>query len=134
MKNDILTLCNSAHDYNGQLVIVGTLTSIHAPTFPTINSLALVARFCFEQEEVNNINVRLEMITPDGSHVPLVQPSNISVAFNAPKSYLNINMGLNSIMFEKPGLYEIVLIINEQQFSTDLFVETSQKQLTNSQN
>ena len=60
MKVDIFTLCDSAQEYGGKLIIIGTFNSIYGKEFPTLHpEFALVARVVFGEDEkgVHNIDL-----------------------------------------------------------------------------
>lgn len=130
MKIDIFTLCDSAQEYGGKLVIVGTFNTISASSFPVVHpELAVVARICFLSSEGGIHNMEISIKSEDGKKV-LLPPVKASVDNSKQKegSLMNILVKGNNINLETPGLYKAFLTVDDQVFDTDLFVKEQVKE------
>lgn len=124
MKIDIFTLCDSAQEYNGKLVIVGTFNTITCPSFPAIHpEMSVVARISLLPEESGTHLVKLSIKSNEDGSL-LLAPVQTSFAFAGLKQngFINVIVKGNSLKLERPGTYTVVLEIDNMAYETELFV------------
>lgn len=124
---DIFTLCESAQEYEGKLVIVGTFNRIIAGNFPVAYpEIAIVARIGFSKEEKGMHHLELS-IKKEGEDIYLMNPAKMDADnSNAQDDHTFINLIFkgNNIAIPSPGTYKVILSIDGQVRESDLYVET----------
>lgn len=122
MKVDILTLCDSANEYNGKLVIVGTFNTINAKSFPiTSPGFAIVARVLFEDDVKDKHQVTLEIRDKRGISIIPPMASEVSTPRDkTPSSFIHLIYKGANITIPSEGEYNVVVTIDGIEFSTDL--------------
>lgn len=76
---DIFTLCDSAKEYQGKLVIVGTFNTISAIQFPATHpELAIVARIVMGNQEKGKHTLKIS-IKKENEDAYLVNPFNMDI-------------------------------------------------------
>ena len=66
MDIQIFTLCDSAQEYNGKLVIVGAFNEITASSFPAVHpEMAIVVRTIIENEDKEGHDVEISAFKSD---------------------------------------------------------------------
>lgn len=134
MELPIATLCDSAHDYQGKLCILGTFDSFAARSLPVVHpGCALALRFVFTPEDEGERNLTIRLIDSDGTDI-LPQPMQAKIGVQLPPGATffarNLVAGLQNIQFVKEGDYALeisvddkvlqslplrVLVVNQQQ-------------------
>lgn len=109
MNIDIITFCDSAHDYNGKLVIAGTFNTITANSFPVIPSeFSFVVNASFEPAEFGHHKGCFKIYKKDKPDLILVNigmPINVGNANPGQKAYMNICGSLAGTPIPEPGTY-----------------------------
>ena len=118
MTTEIFTFCDSATDYNGQLVIVGTFNNIYAQSFPALHpTLAFVAKVAFDENESREAHQFRFRIQKSDEEIVLmdtgVQAMNLQYE-NGKKANANILLKADNIMLPKPGVYIASLEIDNK--------------------
>lgn len=131
MQIDIFTLCDSAQEYNGKLVIVGTFNQITAPTFPHVYSeFALVASVRFDKNEKKEHDIEIGIKKSDSDDF-LMKPARMKASNAGAQgnySFINLVIKVNNITIKEKGEYivylnvdgekrETILIVNERQYN-----------------
>lgn len=125
MKVDIFTLCDSAQEYNGKLIIVGTFNSIYAKEFPTLHpEFALVARVVFGEDEkgVHNIDFSIKK---NGEEVYIMPPGQMTADTTNTKgkdTIINVVVKGNNIPIQSEGTYIVTLKVDDKVWVSDLHV------------
>lgn len=125
MKVDIFTLCDSAQEYNGKLIIVGTFNSIYAKEFPTLHpEFALVARVVFGEDEkgVHNIDFSIKK---NGEEVYIMPPGQMTADTTNTKgkdAIINVVVKGNNIPIQSEGTYIVTLKVDDKVWVSDLHV------------
>lgn len=125
MTVDIFTLCDSAKEYQGKLVIVGTFNTIVANQFPTIYpELAIVARAIMKQEEKGEHNLEVS-VKKDNEDVYIINPFKLNVNnsdLEAEIGNVNLIFNANNISIPSEGKYIVTLKIGDTVKESTLFV------------
>lgn len=125
MKVDIFTLCDSAQEYGGKLIIVGTFNSIYAKEFPTLHpEFALVARVVFGEDEkgVHNIDFSIKK---NGEEVYIMPPGQMTADTTNTKgkdAIINVVVKGNNIPIQSEGTYIVTLKVDDKVWVSDLHV------------
>lgn len=127
MKVDILTLCDSAQEYNGKLVIVGTFNTIKAKEYPSIHSgFSVVARIIFdENERENNYDIEIS-IKKENEEVFVMPPTTLPINVSNIKGEnptVNLLMKGHDITIPQSGTYIVALRIGVNSWETKLITE-----------
>lgn len=125
MKVDIFTLCDSAQEYSGKLIIVGTFNSIYAKDFPTFHpEFALVARVVFGEDE-KGIHYIDFSIKKDGEDVYIMPPGQMTADTTNTKgkdAIINVVLKGNNIPIPSDGTYVVTLKVDDKVWESDLHV------------
>lgn len=118
MTTEIFTLCDSANDYNGKLVIVGTFNNIFAQSFPAIHqAFTIVAKMAFDKEEIDGNHLFRIYIRNSDEEISLLDTGhqNLILAHRAGnKIYSNIIFNVNNIMLPNDGEYTVNLEVDNK--------------------
>lgn len=124
---DIFTLCESAQEYSGKLVIVGTFNQIVADKFPfAYPELAIVARIGFNKEEKGIHDLELSMKKND-EEIYLINPTQMNADNSKAEedyTFLNLIFKGNNVTIPSPGTYKVTLKIDNQIKESELYVKT----------
>ena len=130
MKVDIFTLCDSAQEYNGKLVIVGTFNYIQAEHFPIMYpEFALVARILFDESEKGKHHIEFS-IKKDGKDVFIMPPGYLDADNTQAKgrdSVINVIVKGNNVPITEPGIYTVSLKVDDKEWPSDLNVMEKEK-------
>lgn len=125
MTVDIFTLCDSAKEYQGKLVIVGTFNTIVANQFPVIYpELAIVARIIMNQEEKGEHSLEIS-VKKKNEDIYLINPFKLEVNNNGLEAEIgNVNLifNANNISIPSEGKYIVTLKIGDTVKESTLFV------------
>lgn len=125
MKVDIFTLCDSAQEYGGKLIIIGTFNSIYGKEFPTLHpEFALVARVVFGEDEkgVHNIDFSIKK---NGEEVYIMPPGQMTADTTNTKgkdAIINVVVKGNNIPIPSEGTYVVTLKVDDKVWESDLHV------------
>lgn len=128
MKTEILTLCDSAQEYLGKCVIMGTFNEFKTASFPTmIQNVSLVIRIAFDQDE----DIEAEMSIRAYN---IKEPEYLIVNFNTPftnmanrngkRSFANAILKLDGLQIPKPGTYVFEIKIGDWSDNIELYADT----------
>ncbi len=117
MKTNILTLCDFAKDYNGQLNISGTFNLIRSAVFPTAPiSFYIVCQFVIKENIEGDHFVTISVTNNETGNF-FVQPQEfkLSVGKNPDASFeqdlfTNLILGIEKTVFENPGSYTLKVV------------------------
>lgn len=129
MKTNILTLCDFAKDYNGQLNITGTFNQIRSDVFPTFPvSFYIVCQFILTENIVGDHNVNISVKNKDtGSMLVAPQDFRLSVAKhnegqNEQNLITNLVLSMDKVVFENPGTFTLKVISDGNSQELDFYV------------
>lgn len=122
---DIFTLCDSAKEYHGKLVIVGTFNTISATQFPANHQeLAIVARILMTKDEKGKHELEIS-IKKEDEDIYLVNPFKIEVDnsdLSSDMGNVNLIFNANNILIPCGGKYTISLKIGDFEKKSTLYV------------
>ena len=125
MKVDIFTLCDSAQEYGGKLIIVGTFNSIYAKEFPTLHpEFALVARVVFSENEkdVHKIDFSVKKNDENVYSMPPGQMTADTTNTKGKDAIINVVVKGNNIPIPSDGTYVVTLKVDDKVWESDLHV------------
>lgn len=127
MKVDIFTLCDSAQEYNGKMVIVGTFNNIYAKEFPATHSgFALAARVVFDKDEKGIYDINLS-VKKEGSENTYIIPESKMKADTTnterKDTVINIILQGSNVSIPEEGTYIMSLRIGDKTWASKLTVE-----------
>ena len=129
MKTDIFTLCDSAQDYNGKLIIIGTFNKIIVNQIPAMHpEFAVVARIIFDENEKREHNIEFCIKNDDNvfimpTHKMKVDTSN----YDGKEASINMIVKGNNINIPELGAYSIILKVDEQYWKSSLEVSLQEQ-------
>lgn len=128
MVTEVFVMCDGANDSHGKLNILGAFDMIVADDFPFIHPHCAVAvrlRYATDEPE-KKINL---VLRSDADNVVLASVDTIlkmGASLN-PTATGNLIIHINSLRFEKPGDYSIILQVDGLPTAiTPLYVRSSQ--------
>lgn len=127
MNFDIFTLCDSAQEYAGRMIIVGTFNTINVTTLPTVYpEFAIAAKITLDQaqKKVQSEHIVKFYIKKFDSDLYLLPPFEHKInTDNTPDfSDLNLVMRFNGIPIKEEGRYIVTMEIDSLKKETNLFV------------
>lgn len=127
MNFDIFTLCDSAQEYAGRMIIVGTFNTINVTTLPTVYpEFAIAAKITLDQaqKKVQSEHIVKFYIKKIDSDLYLLPPFEHKInTDNTPDfSDLNLVMRFNGIPIKEEGRYIVTMEIDSLKKETNLFV------------
>lgn len=112
MKTNILTLCDFAKDYNGQLTIAGTFNRITSSVFPTLPiKFFLVCQFELKDNIVGDHLVTISIKNKEtGEFLIKTQEFKLNIVRNSDVKdmgamYTNLLLDFDKVIFQSPGVY-----------------------------
>ena len=127
MKTGILTLCDFAKDYNGQMSLMGTFNVIHSVSFPTFFSFCIAAQFYLKVSETGKKKVRISITDKkDGTILMPQQELQINIPippnFDEEKEIMhNIVMNFGNVNLPTEGTYLINFEIDDFKSELELY-------------
>lgn len=129
MRTNILTLCDFAKEYGGQLTITGTFNNILSNVFPTDPiSFYIVCQFLIVENIIGSHSVAVA-VAEKGTKKPLIKAqefkldipkeSNVSEDRNF---ITNLILKMENLKFEKPGTYTIEVNSDNNVQELDFYV------------
>jgi hypothetical protein len=126
MDIQIFTLCDSAQEYNGKLVIVGAFNEIAAPSFPAIHpEMTIVVRTIIENEDKEGHDVEISAFKSDTGKEALLPhfKTRIETKENIGQTvYSNVILRTNNVPIPEAGKYIIRFSIDETTKEIPLLV------------
>lgn len=119
MDIHIATLCDFAADYNGKLVISGTIDVLAAPALPIVQPhCCLVLRLCITPEDNGNNKFTVNIIDGDGKSIDAKMPIKADMPVELPDEvpflHRNLILNLQGLKFTKTGVYFIDVCIENE--------------------
>ena len=121
MDIQIATLCDYAADYNGKLVISGTIDALAAPALPVIQPhCCLAVRLCITPEDNGPHKLVMNIIDNDGKSLdekmPIKADMPVELPDNVPFVHRNLVLNLKGLKFPDTGVYFIDIGIDDELF------------------
>lgn len=112
MDMQIASLCDSAVDYNGKLVIVGTFDTIGTATLPAMMppcALALRMVFRKDHEKKDRHTLHIDFLDEDAKAVVPQLDANFEVRLAPEMAFFtqNVVFNLQGIALTKDGVYSV---------------------------
>lgn len=131
MRTNILTLCDYAKEYNGQLNIVGTFNQIKSEVFPTNPiSFYIVCQFVIKENIIGEHFVNISVVHNESGEY-LVKTRNFKLAIelenNAKPNKVfitNMILHLEKTVFNKSGAYTLIVESDKNTKEVEFYVET----------
>ncbi len=130
MKTDIFTLCDSAQDYNGKMVIVGTCNKIVVASISSPASFAMAIRVILEGEDSLVLPLSLSI-----ANCTTGQEAGPPITWDVPNQdagknigFLNLVLNFGRFVFPAPGQYKALLKIKDQEWTTEFYIEERQSE------
>lgn len=116
MQLQLITLCDSASDYQGKLCVLGTFDTLCAQDFPVIHpQCSLALRLLCNPHDVGQHEVQIELKDEAGLAVMPAFTPVIEVNFPPgaiPFVSRNLVLNLQRLHFEKAGVYHFVVSVD----------------------
>ena len=128
MNINIFTLCDSAQEYSGKMIIVGTFNTINVVSLPTVYpEFAIAAKISIDpkhQQDKNEHLVKVYIKKAD-SDVYFLPPLEHRIKANKTIDYsdLNLIMRFNGLPINEEGRYLVTLEFDSTKVETNLFVK-----------
>ena len=134
MNFDIFTLCDSAQEYAGRMIIVGTFNTINVTKLPTVYSeFAIAAKVTIDQEykKLRSEHTVKFYIKKFDSDLYLLPPFEHKIRTDKTPDFsdLNLVMRFNGIPIKEDGRYIATMEFDSIKKETSLFVRLH-KQIT----
>ncbi len=132
MSIDILTLCDSVHEYNGKLVIVGAFNRLYLDKTPDkYTNLNFVARMRWDENMIGNHKVQI-CIKKVGEEIYILRPNNLDIKFESRDKITTINLffKMNDAIIPTYGKYIVSLKVDEEHYESELDVEQKKQKHT----
>ena len=117
MDIQIATLCDFAADYNGKMVVSGTIDVLAAPALPIVQPhCCLALRLCITPEDNGAHKFTVNIIDGDGKSIDAKMPIKADMPVDLPEDvpFLHSKMILNlqGLKFAEVGVYFIDVSID----------------------
>lgn len=129
MKTNILTLCDFAKEYNGQLNISGTFNQIRSEVFPTEPiSFYVAMQFVIKDNIVGEHRISLSVVNKNtGSDFFAPQEYRLDITHKQPGAAElavtpSLILALDKVVFEAPGVFAVKVVSDGYEQEIDLFV------------
>ena len=127
IKVELFTLCQGAHNMNGNLTIVNTIDNIIVPSFPTRITFGLALKLYIQPEVEGNKLLLVSIVDKYKTDLKFPGiPCNLHVDKMSKPSHINIALNLQNVLFERAGHYNVHLEINGERLD-DFEFEVIQK-------
>jgi hypothetical protein len=112
MDIQIATLCDFAADYNGKMVVSGTIDVLAAPALPIVQPhCCLALRLCITPEDNGAHKFTVNIIDGDGKSIdakmPIKADMPVDLPENVPFLHRNLILNLQGLKFTEVGVYFI---------------------------
>ncbi len=119
MQPLLVTLCDSAADYQGKLCILGAFDTLCAQQFPVLHpQCSLAVRLLFDHEDAGRHELSIQMRDEDGKAVMPAFTPVVEVAFPpgmVPFVTRNLVLNLQRLRFDKPGVYYFEILMDGEE-------------------
>ena len=112
MDIQIATLCDFAADYNGKMVVSGTIDVLAAPKLPVVQPhCCLALRLCITPDDNGANQLTVNIIDGDGKSTDPKMPIKAEMPVDLPEKlpflHRNLILNLKGLKFDKVGVYFI---------------------------
>lgn len=119
MDIQIATLCDFAADYNGKMVVTGTIDVLAAPKLPVVQpNCALAIRLCITPEDNGDHTFSVNIIDGDGKSLdekmPIQADMPIQIPDDVPFVTRNLILNLQGLRFTETGVYFVDITIDDE--------------------
>ena len=126
MNVDIITFCESVHNYEGKLVIVGTFNTLTTDKFPVLpRDFSFAVSISFDPSECGEYAGNLKLYKKDNPGISLVDinmPLTIQPSATGQKSFANLSGSLVGVSIPEPGTYVASFEIGNLKREIELYV------------
>ena len=117
MDIQIATLCDFAADYNGKMVVSGTIDVLAAPALPIAQPhCCLALRLCITPEDNGAHKFTVNIIDGDGKSIDAKMPIKADMPVDLPEDvpflHRNLILNLQGLKFTEVGVYFIDVSID----------------------
>ena len=117
MDIQIATLCDFAADYNGKMVVSGTIDVLAAPALPIVQPHCCIAlRLCITPEDNGSHKFTVNIIDGDGKSIDTKMPIRADMPVDLPEDvpflHRNLILKLQGLKFNEVGVYFIDVSID----------------------
>ena len=117
MDIQIATLCDFAADYNGKMVVSGTIDVLAAPALPIVQPHCCIAlRLCITPEDNGAHKFTVNIIDGDGKSIDAKMPIKADMPVDLPEDvpflHRNLILNLQGLKFNEVGVYFIDVSID----------------------
>ena len=119
MDIQIATLCDFAADYNGKMVVSGTIDTLAAPALPVVQPhCCLALRLCITPDDNGAHKFTVNIIDGDGKSIdekmPIMADMPIDLPEKVPFVHRNLILNLQGLKFPETGVYFIDISIDDE--------------------
>lgn len=119
MDIQIASLCDFAADYNGKMVVSGTIDVLAAPALPIIQPhCCLAIRLCITPEDNGQHKFTVNIIDGDGKSLDEKMPIEADMPVELPEEVpfltRNLILNLQGLRFTEPGVYFVDISIDDE--------------------
>jgi hypothetical protein len=119
MDIQIATLCDFAADYNGKMVVTGTIDVLAAPKLPVVQPhCCLAIRLCITPEDNGQHKFSVNIIDGDGKSLDEKMPIDADMPIELPDEVpfvtRNLILNLQGLRFEETGVYFVDISIDDE--------------------
>ena len=133
MDTLIFTICDSAQEYNGKLVIVGAFNEIAVPFFPAKHpEMTIVVRTIIENEDKDGHDVEISAFKADTGNEALFPHlrTRLETKGNIGKTVSsNVILRTNNVLIPEPGKYIIRFSMDGTTKEIPFLVNRSENQV-----
>lgn len=122
MQLQLITLCDSASDYQGKLCVLGSFDTLCAREFPVVHpQCSLAMRWLFEPADVGRHQLGVELRDDTAKLVMPAFTPLLDVSFPpgaVPFVTRNVVMNLQRMRFEREGVYRFFVLLDGQDVTS----------------
>lgn len=109
MEIEVLTLADSAQNYQNKLIVVGTFNTINAAAVPFDYSFSLACRFRFLKDEPPFTALYFKLVKPDGTFLIKEIKASRNIIKQNEEPFYSVNLVLNfeSVTFPTEGSFSV---------------------------
>ena len=114
MVTEVFVMCDGANDSHGKLNILGAFDTIASNDFPFVHphfTIALRLRYDLVDKMEGKLKLVIQGVTGEPVLASVETAVNRGISPN-PSSTANIIVNINSLRFEKPGDYSVILHVD----------------------
>lgn len=118
MDIQIASLCDFAADYNGKMVISGTMDTLAAPSLPIVQPFCCLAmRICITPEDNGDHALSVNIIDGDGNSLddkmPIKADMPVEMPEDVPFLTRNLILNLQGLRFKEAGIYFVDIHVDD---------------------